>query len=149
MELTPDIQTGRNVYADKDLYESDDTYKAKIDSYVNEGFKLVYGSPDEPSEGGGGSGGGSVLIINAVASGEYGATRTLDKTWKEIKDAITSGTIAYIKSPDDGYDLDSYNIVEGCRVTNGTYDIYANIGNSRQGSYHTDSEDGYPWYNFG
>ena len=60
--LSPDVQTGRNVYANQDLYENDADYKAKIDKHVAEGFMLVYGTPDDPTvpttdsgSGGGGS----------------------------------------------------------------------------------------------
>ena len=61
---TDDIQTGRNVYVDKDLYESDESYKARIDSYVKEGFALVFGTPDNPSSGGGGSSDFSTAMVS-------------------------------------------------------------------------------------
>lgn len=73
---TDDIQTGRNVYVDKDLYESDESYKARIDSYVKEGFALVFGTPDNPSSGGGGSSDFStatLTIINNSNFAVYGA----------------------------------------------------------------------------
>ena len=46
-ELGYDIQTGRNVYVDKDKYESDDAYKARIDAYTRDGFCIVFKSSEE------------------------------------------------------------------------------------------------------
>lgn len=46
---------------------------------------------------GGGSSGGGALIVNLDSS-----TGALDKTWKEIYDAITGGTVAYIVSAGEG-----------------------------------------------
>ena len=56
--LSPDVQTGRNVYANEDLYNNDPDYKDKIDKYVAEGFMLVFGTPDNPTVPTGGSSGG-------------------------------------------------------------------------------------------
>jgi hypothetical protein len=87
-EINRDIQTGRAVYADKDKYENDEAYKASIDKYVREGFHLIFGTPDQPSEGGGssGGGGGAEPLILTDTNG------TLDKTWQEIYDAFANGS---------------------------------------------------------
>ena len=71
--LSPDIQTGRNVYADQDLYLTDLEYKAKIDSYTKEGFRLVFGSPEDPESGGGSSDFSlaTVTITNSLESDCY------------------------------------------------------------------------------
>ena len=39
--ITPDVQTGRVVFVDTALYESDTRYKAKVDQCVAEGFHQV------------------------------------------------------------------------------------------------------------
>ena len=49
--------------------------------------------------GGGGGGGSSVYLIPSADSGI-----TLDKTWKEIYDALQAGTPAYIYAPGAEYD---------------------------------------------
>lgn len=68
-ETKKDIQTGRAVYADKDKYENDSAYKADIDKYVREGFHLIFGTPDNPSEGGSSGGGGVTQDIAAPKNG--------------------------------------------------------------------------------
>ena len=68
--LSPDIQTGRNVYVNEDLYQNDPEYKAKIDSYVKEGFMLVYGTPDDPSVPGGGGGSSDFSTATMTIDGE-------------------------------------------------------------------------------
>ena len=61
----------------------------------------------------GGSGGGA-LIVNIE---EEGVRWILDKTWKEIKDAIVGGSVVYIKFPDTpSYSSDEYGIVVGTYV---------------------------------
>ena len=47
MALAPDIQTGRNVYVDADLYASDEAYAAEIEKYVAEGFYPIEGTPED------------------------------------------------------------------------------------------------------
>lgn len=61
----------------------------------------------------------------------------LDKTWKEIWDAIDGGNIAvYITKGEDHIYCDLVSAVE---VSNGTYTVTIN-----HVDYTTDSEDGYP-----
>lgn len=40
-DRVPDIQTGRAVWADPELMESDAKYAARVNKYVKEGFHLV------------------------------------------------------------------------------------------------------------
>lgn len=45
--LTPDIQTGRNVYVDQALFRSDEKYKERIKSMVDEGFYPLCDTPEK------------------------------------------------------------------------------------------------------
>lgn len=48
------------------------------------------------------AGGGGLFKVNAEYD-ESTDTLTLDKTWKEIRDAVVSGLVPYIVSVDDGF----------------------------------------------
>lgn len=46
-KLIQDIQTGRNVYVDSELYKSDEDYRERITSMVAEGFYPLTQTPVE------------------------------------------------------------------------------------------------------
>lgn len=80
------------------------------------------------------AGDGGVLIVSVDE------TMTLDKTWKEIHDALANGTIVVFSDSDEtGVNL---NIVNEASVEEETYHIY--VLGSETLSFITDSENGYP-----
>ena len=99
---------------------------------------------------GGGGGGGGALIVNGTT---VGATTTLDKTWKEISDAIKSSG-AYILNSDEGGVWS--NVVTAAYTDNGAYIVEDQVFATYQGTtsiiteqYTTDSENGYPSFTMG
>lgn len=87
------------------------------------------------ASGGGGGGGGGVLVVHSTNG-------TLDKTWKEIHDAM--GTSLAILLADSEYN--GFTVSVGCEADweGGDYwigfgDFHANVT-----IFLTDSEDGYP-----
>lgn len=87
--------------------------------------------------GGGGSSGGGVLVVHAVDG-------TLDKTWKDIATAATSGVVVMTFS--DRTDL-SVNLLVGVFADEGDYGVvFADFADEtvRNVSFITDNEDGYP-----
>lgn len=144
-ETNRDIQTGRAVYADKDKYENDEAYKANIDKYVAEGFHLIFGTPDQPSEGGSGeSGGGGAepLIVNVISD------VSLDKTWQEIHDAFPNVYIKKISgSPfGDAVYMQSIEKIYNRPNPQGvmSYGLVLDDGTEVYTTYATNSADGYP-----
>jgi hypothetical protein len=98
--------------------------------------------------GGGGSGGGS-LIVNDVEG-------TLDKTFKEIKDAVDAGYYVQIKKAESDpamqFETASYYSVGTVTSQSSEYDIlvYGLIdGEVAMIVYVTDSENGYPTAYYG
>ena len=85
-DISPDIKTGRIVFVDDDLYESDTAYKAKVDKCVEEGFVK------SSDVGSGGGGGGSEHLVATYNS----TTHVLDKTYGEIAQAIENGGIGSV-----------------------------------------------------
>ena len=90
---------------------------------------------DASGGGGGGGGGGGVLVVHSTNG-------TLDKTWKEIHDAM--GTSLAILLADSEYN--GFTVSVGCEADweGGDYwigfgDFHANVT-----IFLTDSEDGYP-----
>lgn len=95
------------------------------------------------AKGGGGGGNVSTLRVKAELNETTGAS-TLDKTWNEIKIAITEGAGAYIysdESYDEIIDIQVFTI-EDVYMEDGTYEIYAHGIEVRV--YATDDPDGYP-----
>ena len=69
-------------------------------------------------------------------------TSTLGNTYKEIKDAIDAGHVAYISSTVSG--VNEYAIIYSISSGNGSYQI------ATQGhTWETDNENGYPSYYYG
>lgn len=100
------------------------------------------------------SGGGSALVVNVTCRANDNGV-TLDKTWKEIHDAIASGTPVYMK----GTFVLEYETVEYFWLICGTYaqsdpNLYGvnfSIDTTSGGPlgvpyFHTNSENGYPEY---
>ena len=90
--------------------------------------------------GGGGSSGGGVLVIHETVSG---TTHTLDKTWKQIADAVDSGGLPYavIVNEADGNIMKGVHTVESVAFGSGLYIV----GLNNKG-YATNDENGYPSY---
>lgn len=92
---------------------------------------------------GSGGGGGSVLIVEGTWDNSI---LTLNKTWKEIHDAVLAGSVVlYKEEPHGGYIITSG--VYGCTQVydeGGSYMV--NFGNSL--SFVTSSETGYPSHDY-
>ena len=90
--------------------------------------------------GGGGSSGGGVLVVHETVSGD---THTLDKTWKQIADAVDSGGLPYVVMINemDGNIIKNVHIVDSVANGSGLY-IVGLDGNG----YATADENGYPSY---
>lgn len=89
--------------------------------------------------GGGSSGGGALKVgVNVTESGNK-TIYTLDKTWKQISDAIENGTIPYVIDYDSGFvnTLASITAYE----QDGAMVYVVEFGRT----YETDSENGYPY----
>lgn len=90
---------------------------------------------------GGGSSGGGTLKVNMTETESGDKTiYTLDKTWKQISDAIENGTIPYMIDYGNGF----VNILSEIH-TDGSTVYSVNFGQV----YETDSENGYPTYEHG
>ena len=90
--------------------------------------------------GGGSSGGGGLKVgVNVTESGDN-TIYTLDKTWKQISDAIESGNIPYMIDYENGF----VNTLSSIR----TYEHDSGMGYVVEFNheYQTDSENGYPTY---
>ena len=138
-DISPEVKTGRVVFVDEDLYESNEEYKAKVDKCVEEGFMRS----DEAGSGGS-SGGGAVLIVNAVDHPDESRVY-LDRTWNEIKSAMLNGSVIYV-----------YNVNEPEIHYEPIMDLYYYTDSSTQHSvvlhteqYDCNSADDYPIYYYG
>lgn len=90
--------------------------------------------------------GGIAAGENLVATGSYDEDTgmvTLDKTWKEIHDAITEGMTCVTVQ------IMSENSTAQSRVSSATYDgeFYV-VSTDAQETYATSSADGYPGYEY-
>lgn len=93
---------------------------------------------EQPEEGGGG--GGGVLIVHQSHDEVHGIY-TLDKTWKEIADAILVGPVLLLAEDDFlEYSIGS-SPIQSVSIEDGSYWVYF-----ANGSFDTDSENGYPSY---
>ena len=102
--------------------------------------------------GGGGSSGGGALIVNGTTPVGSGTT-TLDKTWKEISDAVKSVGAYILNNSDDGT---FSQVVTAAYIDDGTYIIEDQVFVTYNGTtsimteqYSTDSENGYPSFTMG
>lgn len=87
------------------------------------------------SGGGGGTGGGA-LVVTATQSGAY---VTLDKTWKELADAMESGIVPVIL-----YNDGTNKYKETVTYINDMSDYY--YVSTSSFSFETETETGYPSY---
>ena len=109
-------------------------------SNPTDGQTLVYNATTEKWENGAGGGGGALIVH--WSHDEVHGIYTLDKTWKEIADAMLLGPVLLLLD-DNGsgeYSLSSIPI-ESVEINNGTYGVSCS-----QGFFETDSENGYPYY---
>ena len=102
-----------------------------------DGDTLVYDASEEKwvnGSGGGGSGGG-ILVAHLDTT-----TYAIDKTWKEVHDAMADGIIVLIPFVDDD---DAFNyIAVSAVIRNGGYRIECDV--SGEVSLVTDNANGYP-----
>lgn len=156
-DISPEVKTGRVVFVDEDLYESNEEYKAKVDKCVEEGFMRS----DEAGSGGGSGGGLEICVVKI--NPQYSQEIIADKTFAEVEAAWKAGelimfftpavpdgnagryAIAYPAFSDDYTDPDSFskpisftatfitggteNTLEGARA------IYEKSGNITIGSF--------------
>lgn len=110
-------------------------------SNPTDGQTLVYNATSGKWENGSAGEGGGTLIVHWSHDGEHGIY-TLDKTWKEIADAMLLGPVLLLLDDIGGgeYSLSSIPI-ESVAIIDGTYGVSCS-----QGSFETDSENGYPYY---
>lgn len=107
------------------------------------------GTDVEWAEGGGG--GGSMLVhVDLTFDGASIASAHLDKTWKEIHDALLAGkTVSFLYvCEEDGY-IVSFSLKEmGFEDGDGYFIEFANGDGVVYNTdvFYTDSEDGYPGY---
>ena len=109
-------------------------------SNPTDGQTLVYNATSGKWENGAGGGGGALIVH--WSHDEVHGIYTLDKTWKEIADAILVGPVLLLLD-DIGsgeYSLSSVPI-EAVGIKDGIYQV-----DSSQGYFETDSETGYPYY---
>lgn len=83
----------------------------------------------------GGSGGGVVATMDAQ-------TQTLDKTWKEIRDALVAGKTVVINIQQTQEGVEFYETVASCSKNGSEINLYTYNCNFR-----ADSENGYPVFN--
>lgn len=85
-----------------------------------------------------GSGGGGAFIVNATMDGD---TMTLDKTWKEIDDAIlTSPVFVVVDVSGSGVSSKASIFVAQTSVLNGSYVVIT----YNEVQFTANSENGYP-----
>ena len=103
--------------------------------------KVLTASEDGAVWASGGGGGSGAMLINAVVDG---APPTLDKTWSEIKTAMESGIICYIKSDnsEDDYNM-LYEYITGVSDTEGYY-INTIASNGTENAYVAQTANDYP-----
>jgi hypothetical protein len=102
---------------------------------------------EQLTEGGGGGGGGvEPLIVNFTD--DFDGYKNFDKTWKEVTDAYIAGTPVLCKYPEDEYVTKQYCSIIACGAFDGTYKVTV-VDSGSLYEYETDSENGYPRYNFG
>ena len=89
--------------------------------------------------GGGGSSGGGVLVAHIDNN-----TGVIDKTWQEIHDALSNGTIVVVSTPADQAEYPtSLNYISSVEKEGGAYNIYFTYDNENPAMAAT-SANGYP-----
>lgn len=88
---------------------------------------------------GGIAGAGGVLVVGLQEDGQ-----TLNKTWQEIFDAMSAGSIAVVKTIEDENSITYYQ-VNTAFLEQGQYTILAGANSE----YVASSADGYPKVSFG
>lgn len=118
--------------------------------------KAADGSWEEISqEGGGGGGGGGAMLLTVTATHGVDTTvYTLNKTWKEIRDALAAGTQVILTGADWSSEDNMYQFfVYSTYIDSDTYYIgNQNLGGSTYEStvinaaeeFATDNAEGYP-----
>lgn len=76
-----------------------------------------------------------VLVVNNII--DENENETLDKTWKEIYDALMNGITVYLKYPAESSKYYIYAL-RGLSFTDGYFAVFDDH------QYSTDSENGYP-----
>lgn len=94
---------------------------------------------DAIKAGGGGSGGGGLVVNETVSE----TRATLDKTFKQIEDGMTSGGVVIVSAVENS--SVSVSVVIRTYKESGVYEVYG-YGDVVYGA---DSEDGYPYFDFG
>lgn len=94
----------------------------------------------------GGGGGAEPLIVNFTD--DFDGYKNFDKTWKEVTDAYIAGTPVLCKYPEDEHVTKQYCSIVACGAFDGTYKVTV-VDSGSLYEYETDSENGYPRYNFG
>lgn len=91
--------------------------------------------------GSGGGGGGGVLVVHQTVTQDGDDTLyTLDKTYKELTDAINGGTIPYmVVESDNGVEYNVYLMSFYAQYA--ADDLCVKFSNKL---YYTDSQNGYP-----
>jgi len=90
--------------------------------------------------GGGSSGGGVLVVHQTVTQSGNDTLYTLDKTYKELTDAINGGTIPYMVVENDaGTEYNVYLMKYFAQYA--ADDLAVQFGNK---TYNTDSQNGYP-----
>lgn len=83
------------------VYEKDNKLNINFENSVNESPDLSIGKSGDKTQilvdGQESGGGSSVFVVNIAKKSDDSSTIALDKTWKEIHDAIVSGTPVYMK----------------------------------------------------
>lgn len=82
---------------------------------------------------------GGVMFVTETNEND---TSTLGNTYKEIKDAIDAGHVAYISNTESG--VNEYTIIFSISGGNGDYQIA-----TQSHTWTTDNENGYPSYYYG
>ena len=93
---------------------------------------------------------GGVFVVHDEYDGESG-TDTLDKTWKEIHDALASGKFVPIVFINEEYNSAKQAYIYGAGVDgaggDGDYEVMVyDISNNAYASFYADTENGYPSY---
>lgn len=90
-------------------------------------------------EAGGGSSGGGVLVVHQTVSG---TTYTLDKTWKEIRDAMKVGVVVMeVESYNDSNVMETYVIYDASYKGEGDFEILSSYG-----IYVAEAQNDYPFF---
>ena len=137
-----------------------DTPQTRQEQYLNAiATGDASGIPDTPQcrqeqyldaiakNGGGGGSGGGALVVTVTLDGS-GTNRTMNKTWKEIYDALCNGNTVVARYTDDNEftfqdNVDTVIAVEEMLYKDGG-DHFFSVTTTYLGSFNAESKDGYP-----